>query len=85
MPYNIADKSGAKLIIVEVKAPAEVIYQRLHSRSIGADSNDISDADRKVYGRMKNNVERIKRNYLVVDTSRDINPVIDKILYMVNH
>ena len=44
--YNIADKNGAKLIIVEVKAPADVIYQRLHNRSMGADSNDISDADR---------------------------------------
>jgi predicted kinase len=83
--YNIADKNGAKLVIVEVRAPAEIVYQRLHNREKGLDTQNESDADRKVYKRMKDTVERIRRNYLVVDTSRDISPVIKKILYMVNH
>jgi predicted kinase len=83
--YNIADKNGARLIVVEVKAPAELVYQRLHDRKMRIDIHNKSDADRKVYERMKNNIERIKRNFLVVDTSRDISPAINKILHMVNH
>jgi predicted kinase len=83
--YHIVDRSGAKLIIVEVRAPAEIVCQRLRNREMGLDIQNKSDADRKVYEKMINNVEKIRRNYLVVDTSRDIEPVIKKILYMVNH
>ena len=40
--YRIADRAGAKLIIVRVDAPMELVRQRLENRSSGADSFDSS-------------------------------------------
>ncbi len=75
--YNIADRLEAKLVLVRVEAPPEVVYARLKSRVGGADK---SDADWSVYQKMKPAVERIRRNHYAVDTSRDITPVLDKIV-----
>ena len=73
--YNIAERLGAKLILVRVEAPAEVIRQRLQGRT-----EDKSNADWAVYQRMKPKMQKIRRNHFAVDTSRDIAPVIDKII-----
>ena len=78
--YRIGDKIGAKLILVRVEAPSEVVYQRLQKRENGGGTGDKSDADWKVYERMKPVAGKIQRNHFVVDTSRDITPVIDKII-----
>ena len=84
--YRIGDRAGAKLVLVRVEAPSDVVYQRLQARSDeGGNSGNKSDADWGVYSRMKPRVSRIARNHVVVDTSRDIAPVIGKILRMMNH
>ena len=70
--YRIADLTGAKLIIVRVEAPPELVRQRLDHRT--------SEADWRVYQRMRSSVQKIRRNHFAVDTSRDITPVIDKIV-----
>jgi predicted kinase len=82
--YHIADQTGAKLVIVRVEAPAELVRQRLENRTIGADSTDKSEADWKVYRKMENSAQKIRRNHFVVDTSRDIAPVINKVVREVN-
>jgi len=82
--YHIADSVGAKLIIVRVEAPPEVVRQRLSARLSTTEREDKSDADWKVYQKMRASVERIHRNHFAVDTSRDITPVIDKIVREVN-
>ena len=82
--YHIADQAGAKLIIVRVEAPTEVVRQRLERRAKRVDPEDRSEADWKVYQRMKSSAQRIRRNHFAVDTSRDITPVIDKIVREVN-
>ena len=79
--YHIADIVGAKLIMVNVKAPAELVHQRLDGRRNSPE--DKSDADWTVYQRMEPTVQRIGRNYFVLDTSRDITPVIEKIVRQV--
>lgn len=76
--YSIADRLDAKLVLVRVEAPLEVVRQRLEGRVADPESN--SDADWAVYRRMTSSVERIGRNHYVVDTSRDISPVIDKVV-----
>ncbi len=81
--YHIADKTGAKLILVCVEAPPEVVQQRLLAREGGVDLQDDSQAGWDVYQRMKPRKERISRNYFVVDTSRDVTPVIDKIVRVI--
>jgi hypothetical protein len=60
-----------------------VVYQRLQIRQKGDDVFNKSDADQELYDRMKSTSGEIPRSHLLVDTSRDITPVIDKILCMV--
>jgi predicted kinase len=83
--YNIADQQGVKLILVRVEAPPEVVYERLKTRLEGASPEDKSDADWSVYQRMKPAVEKIHRNHYAVDTSRDITPVLKKVVREASH
>jgi hypothetical protein len=78
--YRIADRLGLKLIIVKVEAQAEVVQQRLQRRAQVIDAGNKSDADWAVYQRMKPKAEQIRRQHFVVDTTRDIAPVITKII-----
>lgn len=78
--YNIADRLEIKLVLIRVEAPPQLVYERLKSRVEGANTQGNSDADWSVYQRMKPAVEKIRRNHYAVDTSRDITPVVDKIV-----
>ena len=78
--YNIAHKTNAKLIMVRVEAPLDVVSARLLRREQGDEQEDNSTADLSVYRRMVSSVEPIRRNHFAVDTSRDITPVVDKIV-----
>ena len=80
--YNIADRLQVKLVLVRVEAPPEVVYSRLEARSGNPEGK--SDADWAVYRKMAPSVEQIRRNHYAVDTSRDITPVLDKIVREVN-
>jgi len=78
--YSIADRLDVKLILVRVEAPDKVVRERLKARQEGADPGNESDADWEIYQRMKPAVQKISRNHYAVDTSRDITPVLDKIV-----
>ena len=78
--YSIADHLDVRLILVRVEAPAEEVRERLKARQEGGSPGNKSDADWEVYQRMKPAVQRIGRNHYAVDTSRDITPVLDKIV-----
>ena len=78
--YLISQRLKVKQIIVRVEAPRKLVLKRLQGRSRGIDRGDNSDADSGVYQRMRARAERIRRNHFVVDTSRDITPVVDKIV-----
>jgi hypothetical protein len=82
--YYIAEHLGAKLILVRVEAPPEVVRQRLEQRLYRVDPEDKSEADWSVYQRMKRTAQKIRRNHFAVDTSKDITPVIDKIVREIN-
>jgi predicted kinase len=66
--YDIARRTGAKLIVVEVTAPAEVALKRLSERAAAGES--ASEADAAVYTRMLGEWEAIEREHHVVDTSK---------------
>ena len=76
--YSIADRLDAKLVLVRVEAPPQVVLERLKTRRKNPD--DKSDAGWEVYQRMKPSVQKIRRNHYAVDTSKDITPVLDKIV-----
>ena len=78
--YRIADRLEAKLILVRVEAPPEVVQERLKARQEAVNPVNKSDADWSVYQKMKSSVQKIRRNHYAVDTSRDITPVLDKIV-----
>lgn len=80
--YHIADRLNVKLLLVRVEAPPQLVKERLKARQVDAES--FSDADWEVYQKMKPAVDRIRRRHFAVDTSRDINPVIEKIVREVN-
>ena len=82
--YRIADKTEAKLILVQIKAPSELVYKRLRNRKTGMDPGNRSDADWNVYNKMKPEVDIINRNHYVIDTSGDIDPLIAKIIKAIN-
>ena len=81
--YDIADRLGVGLVLVYVEAPPEVIRQRLEDRRQNTKSK--SDADWTVYQQMKLSVEKIQRKHYVVDTSRDITPILDRVVEEVRH
>jgi len=78
--YNIAERHEAKLIIVNVQAPPELVQKRLKKRVVTKESGEKSDADWGVYQKMKPTAEKIIRRHFTVDTSKDISPVIDKVV-----
>ena len=78
--YHIADRAGAKLIIVRTVAPRSIVLRRLDRRKKGVGFGDISDADVLVYERMLREDEPIRRNYFTVDTSQELTPIIEKIV-----
>ena len=76
--YSIADRLSVKLLLVRVEAPPQIVRERLESKL--KDPENKSDADWEVYQKMKSSVQKIRRNHYAVDTSRDITPVLDKIV-----
>ena len=76
--YSIADRLDVRMVLVRVEAPPDVVRERLKGRPKDGEGN--SDADWAVYRRMRSSVERISRNHYAVNTSRDISPVVDKIV-----
>jgi predicted kinase len=78
--YRAAERAKARLILVWVEAPTEVVRQRLLAREKAAIPQDDSEAGWEVYNKMKPRSEEISRNHLVVDTSQDITTAIDKIV-----
>jgi hypothetical protein len=82
--YNIAERLNARLILVRVEAPPELVQKRLNSRVEKPNKADNSDADWSVYQKMKSAVQKIGRNHFTADTSRDITPVLDKIVREIN-
>jgi len=82
--YRIADTTKSKLILVRVEAPPQLVQQRLDQRVSTTDREDKSDADWRVYQKMRASAQRIRRSHFAVDTSRDIAPVIDKIVREAN-
>jgi predicted kinase len=78
--YRAAERAGAKLILVCVEAPTEVVRQRLLAREKAAMPQCDSEASWEVYNKMRPRREKISRNHLVVATSQDIATVIDKIV-----
>lgn len=78
--YDIAERTGARLLIVEVCAADDVISRRLEARLRSANPEDRSDATPDVYESMRREAEPIEREHIVVDASAEISPAVDEVL-----
>jgi predicted kinase len=78
--YRLAEETGARLVIVRVRAPLAVMRERLARRTEARDPRDRSTADLAVLEKMRHDYQRPKRPYHVVDTTRDWAGVLDKIV-----
>lgn len=71
--YRLAERSGGKLVVVEVTANDEVVRNRLEPRQnkvqSGCSAGEYSDANWDVYLRMSRRAEPIERPHITVDTS----------------
>lgn len=72
--YRMAEQRGARLVLVQAKAPPSLARRRLARRDANATGQ--SEAGIRVYERMRSRVEEIERPHHVVDTSRCIEPVV---------
>tara|TARA_B100000029_G_scaffold452523_2_gene477781 strand:+ start:209 stop:814 length:606 start_codon:yes stop_codon:yes gene_type:complete len=75
--YGLAARNNAKLKILKVTAPENVIFNRLihRERFLDSDKKNRSDAGWKIYKRMIRLEEPIQRVHSVVDTSNDIDTI----------
>ena len=78
--YEIADRRGAKVLLVRVWVPARTVRARLSKRTASPDPADRSNANMDVYEAMRKETERIRRPHVSVDASGDLGPVLDKVL-----
>jgi predicted kinase len=77
--YAIAERTGARLLLVWLEAPPRIVQARLAKRCRGADTKDRSTAGIAVYERMRAQVEEIRRPHRVVNTSRGTREALDAI------
>jgi hypothetical protein len=78
--YQIAERYDVKLILVWVEAPNEVVRQHFEQRARATHREDMSQADWNVYLKMRDSVQPMRRHHFVVNTSRDIGPVLNRIV-----
>jgi hypothetical protein len=78
--YGIAEKRGARLVVVQVEAPPDVVRGRLENRVAGPAKGDVSEAGIAVYERLKAEAEPVEREHIVVDTTKDMNGAVERIL-----
>ncbi len=76
--YRIAERAGARLVVVKTVASEEVVCERLRDRQEGA--TEISDANWRIYRRMASRQEPISHPHLVIDTSQDLEEAVAKVL-----
>ena len=81
--YDIAGRVSARLILVRLTAPRDVVHRRLSDRGAGMHPSDYSDAGWLIYSRMHPHEEAIARQHLNVDSSADISQALDEVVRLV--
>jgi predicted kinase len=85
LAYRLAERNGARLLVVDVTASEEVIRERLAPRRRGEQAtrepDDYSDADWEVYLRMRRRAEPIQHEHMILDTSDgDVERAVERVL-----
>jgi len=78
--YLLAERHGARLLLVQLEAPPPVVRARLQRRRQATTPGDWSDAGPEVYERMRQALEPIARPHLRLDTSHDLDGAVEQVL-----
>jgi predicted kinase len=78
--YRVAERTGAKLVVVRTVAPEEIVRARLAVRVMQREPTELSDADWGVHELLKPQVEPVERPHFVVDTSDNFEIALARIL-----
>ena len=81
--YDIADRTGAQLLLVHFDAPLPLIRQRLEQRAAGLSADSYSDADWRVYCLLRPGAEPVERSHFKVDSARDITRTLEGIVGLI--
>lgn len=76
--YRIAERAGARLVVVKTVASEEMVRERLRTRQKAA--AEVSDADWRIYRRMASRQEAISHPHLIIDTSEDLEEAAARVL-----
>ena len=76
--YGLAEKTGARLVLVQLTAPEALVKQRLTGRP--ADGQNLSDADWAVYQMLAPKLQPIRRKHYLADSGGDIGPVVERVV-----
>ncbi len=77
--YRIAEDRGKWVSVVHVVAPMDIVFHRLHQRSVEGDLIGSSEAGWSVYLRLRRTMESIGRPHVIVDTSRDTTNSLERL------
>lgn len=80
--YRIAERAGARLYVVLVDAAPETVRERMERRAAQQQAGGRGLAGWDVYCRMRREWEPIARRHLVIDTSRDAGPAVERAIAM---
>ena len=78
--YDISKSTGAPLGLVHATAPQDTVRRRLKERKSNRHANTYSDAGWLIYTRMIPVEEPVERDHYALDTSKNINPVLDRVV-----
>ena len=78
--YDISETTAAPLAIVHVTAPKDTVRRRLKERKADRHANTYSDAGWLIYTRMTPVEEPVKREHYALDSSKNIQPVLDQVI-----
>ena len=78
--YDIAESTGARLVILWAACPPSIVQERLIRRHEARDEDDQSDADWYVYLALRRKAEPIRRPHIVVNTASDYETVFRRLV-----
>ncbi len=81
---QICRRRKARLVLVHLTAPRDVIRQRLNERESGLHPENYSDAGWLIYCRLAPYDEPVEGEHLSVDTSAEISPSVEKVVSLAN-
>lgn len=81
--YDIAENTAAPLTLVRFTAPTDLVRRRLDARAAGLANDSHSDANWRIYCRLRPGEAPVSLPHLKVDSSRDISPVVAEVVRLV--